>query len=302
VQQRLDHRRVGLGEQRADERQQRLGVRAARGDVAGGARVEHRDEALGAQVGGGGDRALAAHQYRGEQVGVVAAEHREALRLAGQHGQRVGVQGADGLLEARDVLGRRDLEQPRGAQAAPGAVGHVVDDERHRRALRHRPEVSDDAGLRGSDVVGHDRQRRADARHGGQRLVAADRLARVVGARADDEVGAAVGAHPRGRRDHRVALGGVQRGRLAGRRQRDEAGGARIQQVGAEALERVEVDGAVGGERRDDRRQQAGRAVGGGHPPILGGASAAPGADRRRPQRRAAEAVGERQHRVDHRV
>ena len=117
VQQRLDHRRAGLGEQRAHQRKQRLGVRPAVGDAAGAAVVEHAREALGAEVGRRGDGAGAAHEDQRVEVRVLAAQNRELGRGLGEHGQRVDVDAQHRLLDADHAVGvvHDELRGRRGA-------------------------------------------------------------------------------------------------------------------------------------------------------------------------------------------
>ena len=157
-------------------------------------------------------------------------------------------------LIAGEVRVRGELEHAGGAEVAAGADGDVVDDDRHRARLGDRAEVGDDAGLRRAHVVRHDDQRRDER---GRRLrapaTAAIVVCGVVGAGADDELRVALGAHARARVDDGALLVGVERGRLAGGAERDDAGGAGVEVLVAQPLDRVDRDRAVGCERRDER-------------------------------------------------
>ena len=53
--------------------------------------------------------------------------------------------------------------------------------------------------------------------------------------------------------DHRALLGGIERRRLAGGAEGDDAGAAGVEVLVAQALDRVEGDRAVGRERGDER-------------------------------------------------
>ena len=59
--------------------------------------------------------------------------------------------------------------------------------------------------------------------------------------------------HARARVDDRALLVGVERGRLAGRAEGDDAGRAGGEVLAAQPLDRVDVDRAVGVERGDQR-------------------------------------------------
>ena len=233
-------------------------MRTTFGEAAIEAALEHLGEAAGQEVRGGRDRAAAAHQHHRVEVRIVAAEHREVFSGSCQHDQSVGVDAAHGLLDPGHVLHRGQLEQRLGAEAAARAVGDVVDDERHRRALRHRLEVADDRRLGRAHVVGDDGERGACARYAGERLVTRDRGASVVRARPDHEHGPAVRADPCARGHHGVALPGVERGRLTRGCERDDPRGTGVDRVHSQALEGVDVDAAVLRERRDERHEQAG--------------------------------------------
>ena len=82
---------------------------------------------------------------------------------------------------------------------------------------------------------------------------ARDRLRGAVGARAHDQLRAALGADPSAGVDDRTLLGGVERGRFAGGAERDDPGAAGVEVLVTELFDRVEGDRAVGGERRDQR-------------------------------------------------
>ena len=152
-----------------------------------------------------------------------------------------------------DVGVPRELEHPRRPEVAAGADGDVVDDDRHRARRGDRLEVRDDAGFRRAHVVRHDDERGDERRRARERLDRGDRLGGAVGARADDQLRAALGADAGAAVDHRALLGGVERRRLAGGAERDDPGAAGVEVLVAQALDRVEGDRAVGRERGDER-------------------------------------------------
>jgi hypothetical protein len=89
-----------------------------------------------------------------EQVRIVPAQDCESLRATGQHGERVGVDAADRLLDADHVVARRQLEQRGGAEPTARTVRDVVDDDGNRRPVGDVTEMRHDRCLRGPHVVG----------------------------------------------------------------------------------------------------------------------------------------------------
>ncbi len=176
----------------------------------------------------------------------------QSLRGVGEDLERVGVDGADGLLHPGDVGMAGELQHAGRAEVAAGADRDVVDDDRDRAGGRHRPEVGDDAGLGGPDVVRHHDEGGGEGGGARERLDRGDGLGGVVGAGADDELGRVLGADPGAGVDHGPLLGGVERRRLAGGAEGDDAGAPVVEVLVAEALDRVERDGTVGCERGDE--------------------------------------------------
>ncbi len=72
------------------------------------------------------------NQHERQQEGIVACEDVEVRRRVGEHLQCVGVDAADRLLDADDVVRGRESEESGTAESASGPVGDVVNDQRHR--------------------------------------------------------------------------------------------------------------------------------------------------------------------------
>ena len=162
---------------------------------------------------------------------------------------------ADRLLHPGDVGVLRELEHARGPEVAAGADGDVVDHDRHRARGGDRLEVRDDAGLRRAHVVRARRSawRRARACRRSA-STAAIGLRGAVGARADDQLRAALGAdRARTRRSPRAARrrrAPTTRRWCRGRRCPAQPASRYSWQ---RRVDRVEGDRAVGRERGDER-------------------------------------------------
>ena len=150
----------------------------------------------------------------GENSRVVAERVREEL-------QSIQASLPEGV-EIDAYYNRTDLVQRRGRQVAAGPRRDVVEHERQLGRVVHGAHVGDQAGLRRAVVVRHHDQRcvGAEGRDGAGAL---DRLAGAVGA------GAGPHERPAARpldhaRDHALLLGQRERGGLARRAARHQAG------------------------------------------------------------------------------
>ena len=159
------------------------------------------------------------------------------------------------LLDGADCL---DLGEPRdrlGLDVDDHAARDVVDDDRAVGRVRDRLEVGDDPALRRLVVVRRDDQEPVGAELV-RRLGQVDRMRRRIRAGAGDD-GRAV-ADGLDRRADQVEPLGVLEGRaLARRAGDDDPVGAVVDEVLRKPLEGVEVDRAVGAERRHDRGEHA---------------------------------------------
>ena len=144
---------------------------------------------------------------------------------------------------------------PGGAEVAAGADGDVVDHDRHRAGVGDRPEVRDDAGLGRAHVVRHDdRARRRAPACPRAPATAAIVVRGAVGAGADDQLRAALGADARRTRRSTARFSSAS---SAGDSPVVPSATMPAQPASRyswhRALDRVEGDRAVGRERRDER-------------------------------------------------
>ena len=138
-----------------------------------------------------------------------------------------------------------------------GAVGHVVQHQRHHARVGEAREVLGDARLRGPHVVRR-RNQQAGERQPAQLLGACQQGRCVVAGEAGDHRHAATGG-VQDRRERRGLLGRVERRRLARRAERHEAGDARVRIPLDEAAQGRVVDRTIGRERRHQRHPDAGK-------------------------------------------
>ena len=151
----LDRRRVGFGEGRTDQRQQREEVGPGRFQPALDDLPVKRDEALWVQVRGGGDGTAGAQAEGVEHLQVFAGEHRHLAVCQ----QCQGVfQAAAAVLDRGDARVADDPSQGFQFHAHTGAIGNVVDDQRHAGRVGDPMEEAHQRLLGGADVVGRRHQ------------------------------------------------------------------------------------------------------------------------------------------------
>src|SRR5436190_7814182 len=191
LERRLDRDRVAGDEQRGEQRRELLVHLARSRHVPGREQLRHLPQARTDEVGRDGDHPDRPQRHREEHGRVVAAVDLEVRRrLRDQAGEPVEVPG--GVLHADDVRDLREREKGGVFDAGSGPSGDVVGEDREIRRRRDPLEVGEDAPLRRLVVVRRDDQ---EAVRAGtfRRLRELERLLRGVGARAADDLSAALG-------------------------------------------------------------------------------------------------------------
>ena len=150
----------------------------------------------------------------------------EVRFAAGKQLDGVEVERADGLLEADDPRVLAHLDQRGGAECAPGSVGNVVRDDRHRAGVGNGGVVLDDGSFGGPRVVRDNDEGGRGRCAGGQVLDLVDRPTGAVGSCPHDQRAArGLAGSVAGLDDAPAFLGGERR-RLAGCSESDQPGGA----------------------------------------------------------------------------
>ena len=164
MQDRLDHGRIRLGEQRARKGRPAGAEGPGDGHLAVPPGRDQAGVAAGADVRRGADGARGAEREQRGHEEAVPGQHAEAGRQVGHHLRRVQVHRAGRVLHPDHGREARDAADGRPADPLPGAGRDVVDDQRHRRLPGQRLEVRDRALLARPQVIGHHHQRGCDLR------------------------------------------------------------------------------------------------------------------------------------------
>ena len=170
------------------------------------------------------------------------------------------------MLDPGDTGQIRELPQRAPAERLPGPVGDVVDDDGNVASRRQCREVLADAGLAGTVVVGHYRQRRADLRPRGQAGQRPGRCRRVVRACARDQRCRALAADPAADVQHDDLLIRGKGWTLSRGAEGDDSGRSVVKDPVRQLLEWAGSELAIGRERGNQRHEEASQF---GHVPIL---------------------------------
>ena len=187
-------------------------------------------------MGRRGDGPRAAQAQVGEDLQVLAGQH---FDVAVGDQRQGGLEVATAVLDRGDARMADDAPQGLALDAHAGAVGNVVEHQRHAGGVGHGLEERLQALLRRADVV---RRRHQQASHGAALdfLLEGQQLAQIVAGQAHDHL---LLRHPLQHGvEHRQLLLMAERGGLAGGAADHEAGDAVLQQPAHQAAQGGEVD------------------------------------------------------------
>lgn len=209
-------------------------------------------------MGGRRDQAAAAHGQGGQHLHILAGQHLQpAMR---DHGLGL-VQRTAAVLHGADIRMPGQRQQRGGLDLRAGAVGNVIDDERHGRCIGQRAEIIRQASLAGTHVIGRGREQAGQRTRGKHRL-AAQHVALVVAGQAhDDRQGAGLVEH--GVQHHQLLIL-VHGGGLAGAAADHHAVDAGLAVLPHQAAQGKQI-GAILIERRHQGNPDAMKGHRGGH-------------------------------------